>query len=179
MDKQEKHILVGTLILVILYCLFKKRYYDILILLGCFSLSFVLSKNLLYSLLATVLIYVIYFNTSSSNGIMEGMTDKKKKQKSSNKDKKKPAKRNKKESVPEEQEEEEESHIDIGSTFMKAYKNLSPEAIDGLGKDTRDLIGTQQKLMSTLNTLGPTLKEGKKVLDTFKNYFDDSDLVKI
>ena len=27
--------------------------------------------------------------------------------------------------------------------------------------------------------LGPTLKEGKKVLDTFKNYFDDSDLVKM
>jgi hypothetical protein len=178
MDKQEKHILVGTLILVILYCLFKRRYYDILILLGGFSLSFALSKNLFYSLLATVLIYVIYFNTSS-NSIMEGMTDKKKKQKSSNKGKKKPVKKSKKESVPEEEQEEEESHIDIGSTFMKAYKNLSPEAIDGLGKDTRDLIGTQQKLMSTLNTLGPTLKEGKKVLDTFKNYFDDSDLVKM
>ena len=27
MDKQEKNILVGTLILVILYCLVKKRYY--------------------------------------------------------------------------------------------------------------------------------------------------------
>lgn len=174
MDKQEKHILVGTLVLVILYCLVKKRYYDIFLLLGSFMLSYLLSKNILYSLLATVLIYVIYFNSSDSN-VMEGMTDKKKKQKT----KKKPVKKSKKESVPEEEQEEEESHIDIGSTFMKAYKNLSPEAIDGLGKDTKDLIGTQQKLMSTLNTLGPTLKEGKKVLDTFKNYFDDSDLVKM
>ena len=177
MDKQEKNILVGTLILVILYCLVKKRYYDIFLLLGSFILSYLLSKNIFYSLFATVLIYVIYFN-SSSNNIMEGMTDKKKKHKSKKeKAKKKPVKKNK-ESVPEE-EQEEESHIDIGSTFMKAYKNLSPEAIDGLGKDTKDLIGTQQKLMSTLNTLGPTLKEGKKVLDTFKNYFDDSDLVKM
>ena len=174
MDKQEKHILVGTLVLVILYCLVKKRYYDIFLLLGSFMLSYLLSKNILYSLLAAVLIYVIYFNSSDGN-VMEGMTDKKKKQKT----KKKPVKKSKKESVPEEEQEEEESHIDIGSTFMKAYKNLSPEAIDGLGKDTKDLIGTQQKLMSTLNTLGPTLKEGKKVLDTFKNYFDDSDLVKM
>ena len=174
MDKQEKHILVGTLVLVILYCLVKKRYYDIFLLLGSFILSYLLSKNILYSLLAAVLIYVIYFNSSDRN-VMEGMTDKKKKQKT----KKKPVKKSKKESVPEEEQEEEESHIDIGSTFMKAYKNLSPEAIDGLGKDTKDLIGTQQKLMSTLNTLGPTLKEGKKVLDTFKNYFDDSDLVKM
>ena len=76
MDKQEKNILIGTLILVILYCLVKKRYYDIFLLLGSFILSYLLSKNIFYSLLATVLIYVIYFN-SSSNNIMEGMTDKK------------------------------------------------------------------------------------------------------
>jgi Predicted membrane protein (DUF2154). len=148
MDKQEKHILVGTLVLVILYCLVKKRYYDIFLLLGSFILSYLLSKNILYSLLAAVLIYVIYFN-SSGNNVMEGMTDKKKKQKQKKQKKKQPVKKNKKESVPEEEQAEEESHIDIGSTFMKAYKNLSPEAIDGLGKDTKDLIGTQQKLMST------------------------------
>ena len=74
--------------------------------------------------------------------------------------------------------ENKENYIDVGTNFIKAYENLTPQQIDGMTKDTQNLIGTQKKLMSTLNNLGPTLKEGKKILDTFKNYFDDGDLLK-
>ena len=41
MDKQEKHILVGTLVLVILYCLVKKRYYDIFIIRKFYAIIFI------------------------------------------------------------------------------------------------------------------------------------------
>ena len=39
--------------------------------------------------------------------------------------------------------------------------------------DTKELIETQKNLMETLKTLGPVVTEGKKVLDTFTNYFDN------
>ena len=40
-------------------------------------------------------------------------------------------------------------------------------------RDTKELISTQKNLMETLKTLGPVVTEGKKVLDTFTNYFDN------
>ena len=64
-----------------------------------------------------------------------------------------------------------EPYLDIGRSFLEAYKNLSPKQIEGLTFDTKELLTTQQKLIETLNTIGPTLKEGKNILDTFKNYF--------
>jgi hypothetical protein len=32
---------------------------------------------------------------------------------------------------------------------------------------------TQKKLIETLKNMGPVLKDGKNVLDTFKTYFGD------
>jgi len=65
-----------------------------------------------------------------------------------------------------------DNYLDAGSTFIKAYKNLSPNAIEGMTNDTKELIETQKNLMETLKTLGPVVKEGHKVLKTFENYFD-------
>ena len=64
-----------------------------------------------------------------------------------------------------------EPYLDVGRSFLEAYKNLSPKQIEGLTFDTKELLTTQQKLIETLNTIGPTLKEGKNILDTFKDYF--------
>ena len=64
-----------------------------------------------------------------------------------------------------------EPYLDVGRSFLEAYKNLSPKQIEGLTFDTKELLTTQQKLIETLNNIGPTLKEGKNILDTFKNYF--------
>ena len=60
---------------------------------------------------------------------------------------------------------------------LENYKTLTPKQINGLNRDTKELIKTQKALIDTLNNMGPTLKEGKNVLDTFKNYFGkDMDL---
>ena len=69
-------------------------------------------------------------------------------------------------------DDDDEPYIDAGSTFLKAYKKLDQKQIEGMTKDTKELISTQKNLMETLKTLGPVVTEGKKVLDTFTNYFD-------
>ena len=66
-----------------------------------------------------------------------------------------------------------EDYIDLGSSFLEAYKSLSPKAIEGMTTDTKTLIDTQNKLMDQLNSMGPLLKGGKKIMEQFKHYFDD------
>ena len=67
-----------------------------------------------------------------------------------------------------------EYHLDAGTTFMNAYKQLKPDQISAMTKDTQDLINTQKQLMSTLNTLKPLITDGKQMMDTFQNYFGAS-----
>ena len=62
-------------------------------------------------------------------------------------------------------------------SFLENYKGLNKSQLKGLNKDTRELIETQKNLISTLNQMGPALKDGKGILDTFKNYFgSDGDI---
>lgn len=73
----------------------------------------------------------------------------------------------------------DDNFIDMKSSFLETYKKLSPKQIKGLNKDTKNLMSTQKKLIETLNNMGPTLKQGKDILDTFKEYFGkDKDLNK-
>lgn len=69
--------------------------------------------------------------------------------------------------------------MDKKESYLELFKSLKPAEINGLNQDTKDLIKTQKQLMETLQTMGPALKEGKSVLDTFKNYFNDSNLEKL
>jgi len=62
-------------------------------------------------------------------------------------------------------------HLDAGTTFVNAYKQLKPDQISAMTKDTQELINTQKQLMSTLNTLKPLMTDGKQIMDTFQNYF--------
>jgi hypothetical protein len=64
-----------------------------------------------------------------------------------------------------------EYHLDAGTTFVNAYKQLNPNQISAMTKDTQELINTQKQLMSTLNTLKPLITDGKQIMDTFQNYF--------
>lgn len=63
------------------------------------------------------------------------------------------------------------NRVDIGTSFLEAYKNLDSNQIDLMTKDTKKLISTQKTLMSTLENLAPIVKEGKTIIDTFKGYF--------
>lgn len=67
--------------------------------------------------------------------------------------------------------------FDSKMSFIENYKALTPNQVSGLNKDTQNLINTQKELIQTLKSMGPALKDGRAVLDTFKDYFGkDSDL---
>ena len=93
----------------------------------------------------------------------------------------------KKETTKKKVEEEEEtfepnvghSKVDAKNTYLELFKSLKPNEIKSLNSDTQELIKTQQQLIETLQSMGPALKEGKTILDTFKNYFNDGGLDKL
>ena len=111
--------------------------------------------------------------------------------KNSKKKKKKKKKKRKKENFSNENDDivnnsdktsddEDEYFIDSKGSFMENYKALSSSQVKGLNKDTQSLISTQKQLIETLKNMGPALKDGKQILDTFKNYFgNDQDMTKM
>jgi hypothetical protein len=64
-----------------------------------------------------------------------------------------------------------EHHLDSGTTFMNAYKQLKPEQINALTNDTQKLIAVQKDLMSNLSNLKPLISDGKEIMKTFKSFF--------
>jgi hypothetical protein len=68
-------------------------------------------------------------------------------------------------------EDEEDFQLDTKGSFYENYQSLSKTQVRGLNKDTQNLIETQRNLIETLNNMGPALKDGRQILDTFKNYF--------
>ena len=69
--------------------------------------------------------------------------------------------------------------INAKESFQTILNSLKSTEISSLNNDTKALIDTQKQLMETLQSMGPALKEGKTILDTFKNYFNDSNLDKL
>ena len=67
-----------------------------------------------------------------------------------------------------------EGYQDTFSTFMETYKSLSPNQIETMTTDTKELIQTQKALMETVRSFAPILKDGKEMMDTFKDYFGPS-----
>jgi hypothetical protein len=67
-----------------------------------------------------------------------------------------------------------DNKIDEKSSYLQMFKSLKPNEVAGLNTDTKELMATQKQLMETLQNMGPALKEGKNILDTFKNYFGDT-----
>ncbi len=72
-----------------------------------------------------------------------------------------------------------EHKIDHKNSYLELFKTLKPDEINSLNSDTQELIKTQKQLIETLQSMGPALKEGKTILDTFKNYFNDGGLDKL
>lgn len=92
-------------------------------------------------------------------------------------------KRSKRKQEPEEHDEDEEdeddekfqdakdAHMDLGTTYLEAFKRLNPEQVSDMREDTKQLIQTQKELMSTLSTMGPAINDGLAMIDSFKAYF--------
>jgi hypothetical protein len=103
-------------------------------------------------------------------------------------DESKPAKKSKKVKPHEEFSDDESEQEDFEpvdnklnskESFKTILKSLKSSELSSLNNDTKALIDTQKQLMETLQSMGPALKEGKSILDTFKNYFNDSNLDKL
>lgn len=72
-------------------------------------------------------------------------------------------------------EESEDFYIDTNGSFKDNLQSLTPKEISALNKDTKDLINTQKQLLDTLTNMKPALADGKKILDSFKDYFGKDD----
>lgn len=68
----------------------------------------------------------------------------------------------------------DDPHVDIGTTILHAYRNLSPEQIGGMRKDTRELLELQKELMGSLSEMKPAIEQGAELLKTFSTFFGDS-----
>jgi len=63
------------------------------------------------------------------------------------------------------------AHVDLGSTILHAYRNLSPEQIGGMRRDTKELMELQKELMGTLAEMKPAIEQGAELLGTFSQFF--------
>ena len=64
-------------------------------------------------------------------------------------------------------------HVDVGTTILHAYRNLSPEQIGGMRRDTRELLELQKELMGSLAEMKPAIEQGADLLNTFSTFFGD------
>lgn len=161
-------------IFVLLYMvsnILKKSYDCLSLLIGTivWILSYAVNKNMSSSIYHGIIVAFLYqmFTTP----VVEGMTNKKRKKKIKRKKKvnfdetKMPKRKTTK------KRDVDDNAIDRNKSFLEAYKKLKPNQLSELNEDTQDLIATQKELLETLNTMGPALKEGKQILDSFKGYF--------
>lgn len=149
--------------------------------------GYIVTKDITLAIsLASIILYCfVYLSTNTvdnkSNTHIEKFKNKKRRKKQIKKKVKK-VKKDKKLRKKKKKEDgfgfnNKEDIFDSKNTFVENYKSMSPGQIKGLNKDTQNLISTQKNLIETLNNMGPSLKQGKQVLDTFKNYFgNDMDL---
>jgi|LakMenEpi03Aug12_release.lakeMendotaPanAssembly.Ray.scaffolds.fasta_scaffold00948_13 hypothetical protein len=70
-------------------------------------------------------------------------------------------------------------HVDLGTTIMHAYRNLSPEQITGMRKDTKELMDLQKELMGTLSEMKPAIEQGSQMLASFQTFFGSGDPAKM
>lgn len=68
----------------------------------------------------------------------------------------------------------DDPHVDIGTTILHAYRNLTPEQIGGMRRDTRELLTLQKELMGSLSEMKPAIEQGAELLKTFSTFFGDS-----
>jgi hypothetical protein len=65
----------------------------------------------------------------------------------------------------------DDPHVDVGTTILHAYRNLSPEQIGGMRRDTKELMGLQKELMGSLSEMKPAIEQGAELLKTFGQFF--------
>ena len=67
----------------------------------------------------------------------------------------------------------DDPHLDVGTTILHAYRNLTPEQIGGMRRDTKELLDLQKELMGSLSEMKPAIEQGAELLRTFSTFFGD------
>jgi hypothetical protein len=67
--------------------------------------------------------------------------------------------------------ESKDHHLDAGTTILHAFQKLNPDQVLQMRDDTKELMATQKQLMETLSSLGPQVKQGAELVDSFKSMF--------
>ena len=174
--------MISYLLIIILLSILCPRFTQnsLFFLISLIIIGYNITKNISMSIgVALFITYVLVLLNNKTGSITENFKSKSKKRKKAQI--KKPLHNEEEEGINEEDSDEDDNEdfntFDSKESFLNNYKSMTPSQIKGLNKDTKQLIQTQKSLISTLNNMGPTLKEGKNVLDTFKNYFGkDMDL---
>lgn len=65
----------------------------------------------------------------------------------------------------------DDPHVDVGTTILHAYRNLTPEQIGGMRRDTKELMALQKELMGSLAEMKPAIEQGAELLKTFSTFF--------
>ena len=67
--------------------------------------------------------------------------------------------------------ESKEHHLDAGTTILHAFQKLNPDQVLQMRDDTKELMATQKQLVETLSSLGPQVKQGAELVESFKSMF--------
>ena len=70
-----------------------------------------------------------------------------------------------------EEPEPVDAHIDAGTTILHAFQKLDPKQVLQMRDDTKDLMATQKQLVETLASLGPQIKQGAELMQSFQGMF--------
>ena len=68
-------------------------------------------------------------------------------------------------------DEDGEAHLDAGTTILHAFQKLKPDQVMAMRDDTKELMETQKQLVETLGALGPQVKQGAELVNSFKSMF--------
>lgn len=115
-------------------------------------------------LVGLVLVYLISMVTKKS---FEGFEDKEDKDEKHEKGKGKSKDEDPEPAPP----KTDDPHVDVGTTILHAYRNLSPEQIGGMRRDTKELMSLQKELMGSLSEMKPAIEQGAQLLGTFSQFF--------
>ncbi len=152
-------------------------------------IGYTILRNLLYAICIGLIVGNIVVSLFKAGSIKVPIEFFENKKNGTKKDKKKKEDNSSEEEETNEEEHteeeskdnEEEFYIDTKGSFKDNLNSLSDKEISSLNKDTKELINTQKQLLDTLSNMKPALADGKKILDSFKDYFgkDDTELSKI
>lgn len=143
--------------------------YNIVCFIILFIIGLVVFKDIVKSLFIALIISSIYDYFYQNKNVYESMTN----PKENKRKKRKRKKRIKDKALKKLKFPKGKYNFDPKSSKKKTFKSMSSYQVKGLNNDTKKLMKTQNKLMSTLKEMGPVLEQGKSIIGAFDSFFGD------